>query len=171
MKSFLTANNEKLTEKAFSSGIITSVLSIVLCIAALCSTSWAWFTGSTQSNNNEIKTAESFKLELVLEDGSSQKLDIVDDKATLAAGQTYKITLSLPKDSASGYLVITDKNNVDHKSPYILRHEEENPVIVTFYLTVDEDQQLTFTKRWGIYSGDSSVNAGETLAITTKTGN
>lgn len=169
MKSFLTANNEKITEKAFSSGIITSVLSIVLCIAALCSTSWAWFTGSTQSNKNTIKTAETFQLQLVLEDGSTNTVDIVNDKAVLVAGEKYKVTISLPKDSASGYVVITGKNNVDHKSPYILRHEEADPVTVTFYLTVDEDQEVTFTKHWGIYTDDASVENGGTLNIETKT--
>ena len=165
MKSFLTANNEKLTEKAFSSGIITSVLSIVLCIAALCSTSWAWFTGSTASSENTIKTAETFSLELVLEDGSSQVVDIANDKATLAAGQTYKVTISLPKNSASGYIVITDKNNVDYRSPYIQRHEDDTPHEVTFYLVVGETQEVTFTKRWGIYTGDPSVSAGGTLTL------
>ena len=164
MKSFLTANNEKLTEKAFSSGIITSVLSIVLCIAALCSTSWAWFTGSTASSENTIKTAETFTLELVLEDGSRQPVSIVDDKATLAAG-TYTVKISLPKNSASGYIVITDKNNVDYRSPYIQRHEDDTPHNVTFYLVVEEAQEVTFTKRWGIYTGDPSVLAGGTLTI------
>lgn len=167
MKSFLTANNEKITEQAFSSGIITSVLSIVLCIAALCSTSWAWFTGSTESGNNEITTAQSFTLELILEDGTSQRVDIVNDKATLVAGQTYTVTISLPKDSASGYLVMTDKKGTSYRSEYIMRHENDTAETVTFYLTVDENQDVSFIKHWGIYTDAPSVENGETLEIKT----
>ena len=170
MKSFISSKNEKLTEQAFSSGIITSVLSIVLCIAALCSTSWAWFTGSTESGNNEITTAQSFTLELILEDGTSQEVEIVNDKAELKAGQTYTVTISLPKDSASGYLVMTtDKNGTSYRSDYILRHENDTAEKIVFYLTVDEDQYVSFTKHWGIYTDTPSVKNGETLNIETKT--
>jgi hypothetical protein len=167
LKSFISSKNEKLTEQAFSSGIITSVLSIVLCIAALCSTSWAWFTGSTESGNNEITTAQSFTLELVLKDGSTQEVDIINDKATLVAGQTYTVTISLPKDSASGYLVMTDKNGTSYRSDYILRHEDATAKTVTFYLTVDETQDVSFMKHWGIYTDAPSVKDGETLEIKT----
>ena len=167
MKSFISSKNEKLTEQAFSSGIITSVLSIVLCIAALCSTSWAWFTGSTESGNNEITTAQSFTLELILEDGTSQRVDIVNDKATLVAGQTYTVTISLPKDSASGYLVMTDKKGTSYRSEYIMRHENDTAETVTFYLTVDENQDVSFIKHWGIYTDAPSVENGETLEIKT----
>lgn len=167
MKSFISSKNEKLTEQAFSSGIITSVLSIVLCIAALCSTSWAWFTGSTESGNNEITTAQSFTLELILEDGTSQRVDIINDKATLVAGQTYTVTISLPKDSASGYLVMTDKKGTSYRSEYIMRHENATAETVTFYLTVDETQDVSFMKHWGIYTDAPSVENGETLEIKT----
>ena len=167
MKSFISSKNEKLTEQAFSFGIITSVLSIVLCIAALCSTSWAWFTGSTESGNNEITTAQSFTLELVLEDGTSPEVEIVNDKANLKAGQTYTVTISLPKDSASGYLVMTDKKGTSYRSDYILRHENDSAEKIVFYLTVDEDQYVSFTKHWGIYTDAPSVKNGETLNIKT----
>ena len=162
MKSFLTANNEKLTEKAFSSAIITSVLSIVLCIAALCSTSWAWFTGSTASNENTIKTAETFALEFYLDGSEKDNCEIELQKGT------YTVTISLPKDSASGYLVMTS-NGVSYRSDYIQSHENDTPKSITFYIKVEETpQKVTFTKRWGIYTGDPSVEAGETLTITTK---
>ena len=167
MKSFISSKNEKITEQAFSSGIITSVLSIVLCIAALCSTSWAWFTGSTESGNNKITTAQSFTLELVLKDGSTQEVDIINDKATLVAGQTYTVTISLPKDSASGYLVMTDKKGTSYRSEYIMRHENATAETVTFYLTVDETQDVSFMKHWGIYTDAPSVENGETLEIKT----
>ncbi len=162
MNSFLTANNEKLTEKAFSSGIITSVLSIVLCIAALCSTSWAWFTGSTASNENTIKTAENFTLEFYLNDSVMN-----DGEVELQAGQVYTVKISLPKDSASGYLVMTS-NGVSYRSDYIQSHENDTAESITFFIEVEETQKVTFTKRWGIYTGDPSVEAGETLTITTK---
>jgi hypothetical protein len=103
----------------------------------------------------------------VLEDGTSQRVDIINDKATLVAGQTYTVTISLPKDSASGYLVMTDKKGTSYRSEYIMRHENDTAETVTFYLTVDENQDVSFIKHWGIYTDAPSVKDGETLEIKT----
>ena len=45
---------DKLTDKAFSRLVITSVIGILVCIACLCSTTFAWFTGATESNTNTV---------------------------------------------------------------------------------------------------------------------
>ena len=41
-------NNEKLSDKAFARLALTSILGILVCIICLCSTTYAWFTGSVQ---------------------------------------------------------------------------------------------------------------------------
>jgi hypothetical protein len=62
---------------------------------------------------------------------------------------------------------MTDKNGTSYRSDYILRHENETAKTVTFYLTVDETQDVSFMKHWGIYTDAPSVKNGETLNITT----
>ena len=45
-------NNEKLSDKAFARLALTSILGILVCIICLCSTTYAWFTGSAQVDSN-----------------------------------------------------------------------------------------------------------------------
>ena len=86
-----------------------------------------------------------------------------DHSATLECEGTYTVTLTLSKESASGYLIIT-ANGQDYYSDYLQRNDE-NDQTLTFTLNVATVQTVTFTARWGIYSGECSVNNGETLTI------
>ena len=51
------SKQEKLTEKAFTQSIAISVFSILLCIIALCSVPWAWFSDGISSPTNSIQSA------------------------------------------------------------------------------------------------------------------
>ena len=77
----------------------------------------------------------------------------------LSPEEEYQVTLSLPASSSSGYCLIS-AGAVEYYTDYILRHDEELPQTVTFTLTVAEATNVTFTPRWGIYSGESSVIEG-----------
>ena len=52
-------NTEKLSDKAFARLALTSILGILVCIICLCSTTYAWFTGSVPNDNNKIQTADA----------------------------------------------------------------------------------------------------------------
>jgi len=45
-------NKEKLSDKAFARLSVTSILGILVCIICLCSTTYAWFSGSAQVDSN-----------------------------------------------------------------------------------------------------------------------
>ncbi len=45
-------NNRKLSDKVFARLALTSILGILVCIICLCSTTYAWFTGSVQVDSN-----------------------------------------------------------------------------------------------------------------------
>lgn len=160
-------NNEKLSDKAFARLVLTSILGILVCIICLCSTTYAWFTGSVQVNNNTLKAADACLISVsVYKDGAEGALATVDtvNAAMLECEEgTYTVTLTLPKESASGYLIIT-ANGQDYYSDYLQRNDE-NDQTLTFTLNVATVQTVTFTARWGIYSGECSVNNGETLTI------
>ena len=64
-------NNEKLSDKAFARLAITSILGILVCIVCLCSTTYAWFTGSVQVNSNTLKAADACLISVsVYKDGA-----------------------------------------------------------------------------------------------------
>ncbi len=181
MKNFLDYENEKITDKAFSSVLITSILGILVCIVCLCSTTFAWFSDSVTSQQNIMLASGEGAISLTVEkDAVSSVSDDLSDEAVstestesnesspiildniseettvmLDAG-TYKVTLSLPGNTPSGYFVISAGANT-YYTDYILRHENSTPQTVTFMLTVNSAQELKFTPRWGVYTQDSSV--------------
>ena len=67
-------NNEKLSDTAFARLAITSILGILVCIICLCSTTYAWFTGSVQVDSNTLKAADACLLSVsVYKDGAERK--------------------------------------------------------------------------------------------------
>ena len=153
-------NTKKLTDKAFSRLLFTSILGILFCIVCLCSSSYAWFTGSVSGDGNEIKTAAECLLEVtVSKDGVA--IDGIEEGVNLEAGE-YEVTLSLPGDTASGYCLIK-AGGANYYSDYILRHSGDEPQTKSFILKVETEQTVTFTNRWGIYATDSHVVDGVML--------
>ena len=149
----------KLTDKAFSRLVLTSVLAIIVCIVCLCSTTYAWFTDSAPSNENEIKMAETFDLTVTVTKDGTPLADI-ENGVELEAGVVYTVTLSLPAGSASCYCVITAGGNT-YVSDYIVSHNDPEPRTLSFTMTVETTQTVTFTSKWGIYSRESDVKNAE----------
>lgn len=157
-------NNEKLSDKAFARLALTSILGILVCIICLCSTTYAWFTGSVQVDNNTFKAADACLLSVsVYKDGTEVAIIDTDNSATLECEGMYTVTLTLPKESASGYLVLT-VDGQEYYSDYLQRNDDTDQTL-TFTLNVKAAKNVTFTARWGIYSGDCHVKNGETLTI------
>lgn len=153
---------EKLTDKAFSRLLITSVLGIFACIVCLCSTTYAWFSYSIPSVSNQVQTAEEFLLEVVItEDGVA--LPDIEGEVELYPDREYVITLTLPSGSASGYLTVTTESGETYYTDYIARHDEAEAKVVSCELVVGTAQAVTFTPRWGIYACDGDVVGGKLL--------
>ena len=70
-------NNKKTTKRA----LLSSVLSLVLCMAMLIGTTFAWFTDSVTSNNNKIQSG-TLKIDLELLDKESGKWNSVKESQT-----------------------------------------------------------------------------------------
>ena len=120
MKSFFTSHDEKITEKAFSQSLVISVLSILLCLVALCSMTYAWFTEGVSSNSNTLVSG-SFGLEkpviVKTADGETSTADAATAievegengvyTCTLPANGTYRVTLTCGNSTAKGHCVVT----------------------------------------------------------------
>ena len=152
---------EVLTDKAFSRMLLTSVLGILFCIVCLCSTTFAWFTDSAPSAQNEINVADECLLSVTVTE-SGEELENIESGVLLEAGKEYTVKLSLPSGSASGYCMIVAGDNT-YYSDYIARHSETEPQTVVFTLTVGEDRTVVFKPHWGIYSKDADVVDGKLL--------
>ena len=155
---------DKLTDKAFSRLVITSVLGIIVCIVCLCSTTFAWFSGSAPSNGNEIRMADECLLSVTVYNSGLSVLEVgngadTEDSIELVPGVEYEVVLMLPPNTASGYCMIEANGNV-YYTDYILRHSESAPQMAVFKLKAETVQTVTFTPRWGIYNRDSDVVNG-----------
>ena len=151
-----------LTDKAFSRLVITSILAIFICIACLCSSTFAWFTKSNESVGNEIKSADGCELSIVVTKDAAV-LQNIENGVELSAGEEYVVTLSLPAGTSSGYCMITVDDD-PYYSEYILRHEEGTKTI-SFKVISQTTQTVKFTSRWGIFTRDCDVANNGTLII------
>lgn len=159
-------NKEKLSDRAFARLALTSILGILVCIICLSATTYAWFTGSVQVKGGNFKAADACLLSVsVYKDGTTEALATVNTEKpiTLECEGTNTVTLTLPKESASGYLVLT-VDGQEYYSDYLQGNNESDQTL-TFTLNVLAAKSVTFTARWGIYSGDCHTRNAEELNI------
>ena len=178
MKNFFDTKDEKITEKAFSQSLLISVLSILLCIVALCSITYAWFTGSTSSGNNTLVSG-SFDVEIDIVKLNDDGTEVTGDADavvlengiyTLTPGE-YKVTLT-PTDDATvkGYCVITlvegDKTKVE-RTEVITNSETatvdytENAPFTFYIVTTSADATVEIEAHWGVPSDPVIAENGE----------
>lgn len=160
-------NIKILPDKAFVRLIATSVIGILICIACLCSSTYAWFFESIESPGTTLEAASDCQLSVAILGGEEDSL--IDENIKYGESITlnlkkdveYTVTLSLPRDSSSGYCIMS-AGGEKYYSPFIQRHNEDTSSEV-FTLRVLEDTSVTFLTHWGIYSGECSVKNGELI--------
>ncbi len=165
----------KLTDKTFNRLLITAVAGILICIVLLCSSTYAWYSATLNGGKNAIKTSGECLLQIsVAKDG--ENLTLSDGSLTLEKDVTYTVTLTMPKDSSSGYCVITTAGGV-YRTEYLARHTEDTPTEISFTISIahqlDENGvditpdtvTVGFNTHWGIYSGEVNVSDGGALEI------
>ena len=158
---------DKLTDKAFSRLMLTSVLSILICITCLCSATWAWFSADSSADGNTVNSGV-FDLEISVTDAGSKTVTLAKN----AIGQTtytfetagvYIITLNVTEDTTvtKGFCTMNVGNNVHYTASI---YAEETP----FTFTVDakaDGMTVTFSPAWGIPAAEELVQMGETLVL------
>ena len=155
---FHSESNEKLSDKAFSRLLTTSIFGLLFCIVCLCSTTYAWFVESVPNNGNKVNLSSECLLSVTVKDGGEVLLSD-EGELWLSSGKVYTVTLLLPKDSASGYCTILAEGN-KYYTDYIMRHSDDEPRTARFSLIAETDQTVEFVLHWGIYSCESNVADG-----------
>ena len=167
MKNFFDTNEEKITEKAFSQSLVISIFGIVLCLVALCSATYAWFTGETASDNNTLISG-SFDVNVTVTQeaasggtatASAQPIAASEDGSyTLVTPGTYSVTL-VPTDESTvkGYCIVTIDESRKYKTDVILNesmlddiYTEKTSPFIFLIKTEKENTVVRFESHWGI---------------------
>lgn len=174
MKNFFDCKDEKITEKAFSQSLIISVVGILLCLVALCSMTYAWFTGSTSSGNNTLVSG-SFDTTVSVKKGDGTLVMPQNGKYILMPGETYTVTLE-PAQAATvkGYCIVSI-NGESKKTGVILDDGMVDDVYTAatapfeFTIVTEKDNTVvTFESHWGVLLtpdvvADSTITVKESL--------
>ena len=102
-------NKEILTDRAFKKSITMSVVGIILCMIALCSTTFAWFNASVSSNTNSIQAANCIVTVSVANSGTAE--DIANGQYTFKKDTIYDVTVTASGTAKSAYCIFYVKRN------------------------------------------------------------
>ncbi len=152
--------------KAFARLAIASLYCVLICVVVLSSGTYAWLSDGMQSSKSTLQTSGDCLLSVSIYKDGAEKAVITANKentVSLDCQGVYIVTLALPKDSASGYLVMRNEKG-DYYTDCLRRNEESDQTL-TFTLNVATRESISFTARWGVYSGECHVKDGEVLDI------
>ena len=176
MKNIIKSKDEKITDKAFSQSLLISVLSILLCIVALCSITYAWFSEEALTSNNTM-TAGKFYLDATVTytesgDTAEKTVDVVkltdgSMSCTLAnKNTTYKIVLSMTEETnVKGYCAISINGGEKQITEPISNDSEIGVKTLSFTITTAEDNTtVSLTPVWG-YPANPTVTDGTSIVL------
>ena len=171
-KQYNKDNTEKLTDKAFSRAMISSVLGILVCIACLCSATWAWFSTGISNDSNTVGSG-NFGLIVTVTDelGADVPVTVTADGVSvcsLEGGKTYKVILKMTADTtvSKGFCSITSSANptVTLQSGSVNVDKNTNPFEFTLTVGGTGARTVKFDPAWG-YPANAKVEHLGTLAL------
>ena len=184
---FAVPENGKVPEKVMVTRAALSVAVVLVCLAAMGITAYAYFSHSLISGKNTIKTAD-FGVNITIQntDPTQEPVQIEQsDKktqvATLLAGNTYSVTVERTGNATTGFCKISvagDDEPVYHTEQLsaVADVEAGKKSVITFTLTVADTTKLSFYGNWGTSAyyatyaengenGEYYILDGETVAI------
>lgn len=170
MKKIFSSNDDKLSEKAFPQSIVISIICIFLCIVALCSATYAWFTSSLSSGEIIIESSH-FALNVRISDENGNEIAVITNEdgtqtCTLGTGvYTVVLTMTDETTASKGYCDITINSGEKKQTKSISNDPDVGTASFTFTLDVREDNTvLVFKSKWGI-SSSPDISDGDTLVV------
>lgn len=169
---FTVPEGKKVTEKVFARVLLSSVCSILLCMACLAGTTWAWFTVSLENRGNEIRIAQ-ITANTKVTTADSEITPAEDGSYTLTAG-TYSISIGLKQEETAEaanlleaptqpvYVVMklsSDGNTQYRYFRFTSKGEPKNHTLTIHEGTVE----LRFSASWATPAEDQPVDEAVTV--------
>ena len=161
---------KSLSDKVFMQGIITCVLCILLSIIGLSSATWAWFTVSVGSAQTTIQPSD-YVLTIEIHDSNGDLLNYTQAHGryhyTLAANDTYTVTLKALGTSGNGYAIMFTDGVADYLYTNLISIDGtgENPNPTTFTIITENEASVSFDLRWGQGIGNFDITNGDTVTV------
>ena len=154
-----------------SGSVFTYLLPVLLICACVCAVylgnnTYAWFSDDVRGSNNVIGASDTVEMSVsVYKQGEAEAIVTLDSDGaeTLTMEGAYTVKLLLPKQSASGYLVMSI-GGVDYRSDYLKRSETDDQEL-SFTLELNAPTEVKLAVRWGTYFEEPHVQNGGTLRI------
>lgn len=160
-------NAEAISDRAFARGLWSSVICIVICLALLCSVTYAWFSDEVESDRNALISG-SFLLDIQVTDSNGNEIPLTANDvrptartALLPSAGVYTVTLTPKSNSnARGYCVVTIESEktfpkltdviVGEYTQNVGDHEMNAPFV--FRVEVTGEERLTLEPCYGLPS-------------------
>lgn len=172
---FHVSKDGKVREKALLGRATLTIITVLLCLAALTFTAYAYFSCNVTSGPLAVRAA-SFEMEITVQSADgSVSTTTVDNKlhtVTLDAGKEYTVTISPATSSTAktGYIVITANgcNETYHTQQLGLDASVTGGETrsITFRLQISAPTQVQLQANWGTSSYyDDYVENGDQEAL------
>ena len=158
---FHVSKHGKIREKVILTRVVTAVSVVVMCLAAMSFSAYAYFSHNVTSGSNIIKAAAFLTdVQVRITDTNGTSVDVIttDYKShvvELQANQPYYVTLQHTERSTAktGFIIITaDRCNERYHTQQLGRDADGNTETVAFWLTPTADTKVTFFSHWGTSS-------------------
>ena len=147
---FTIPEGTNVTEKVFCKVLISSVCSILLCMACLLGTTWAWFTVSVENRDNEIQIATVAANVHVQDESMNAISEISNDKYRFGRG-TYTAHIRLESDateSQSPVYVVVSASWDEETTYYYLTFENGKKEAKQEFLVGADSADVSFSVSW-----------------------
>ena len=157
-------NSKAVSFKTFLRLSCFSLVIVLVCVACLTSSTYAWFSVAFDGSKSTLQTSGNCLLSVaVYREEEIEAIVEVDSNGVLNGCGTYEIELSLPKGSASGYLIISAGDR-EYYTDCLAASDTEDQTL-SFTLSIQSEQSVVLKARWGVHAAESHVHNGDTLNI------
>ena len=166
------------TEKSFLQSILTSVITIVACIACFAGATWAWCTDDVSSFSNTI-VAANYNISITVRSSDVQQVvlspkEVVDTEGyyEYKFGEgTYNVTMEASGTATNCYciVIIGDDNSVRYFTDLVTINGSNNEM--NFKIITDSEVTVKFYTRGGSHEQQIGIEDNCTIDLTASSAN
>lgn len=160
-------NKDDLVDKAFNRSVLLAVVSILLCLACLTATTWAWFQRDINSATNTIQT-QPYMLTASIKDENGARvtfdeISVGHYEGAFQPDQTYTVELTAEGTGKNGYckLIVEDQQDMTFYTNLVTILDPSEPTVASFQFKLTDTDASThkvcLDLRWGTYSGTPQI--------------